>query len=1076
MSDLIGLSKKLKVRAEVLRRRLEEEFGRPPALDEPLAEDQIALLEKEFERPSLAQRLIRRVGGKFLPGAQPGKPVDEPTVEAGPSRQESFEETAPSVSGTSEATPLPTLFEELRTVEPSNLPAESGGGFEESEIPAEDLSDLIDELDPEPDQEEIEEPVEAEGETVESPPTPKAPRREFDEVIEPVGLGVFEELSKLEGIEERLPELEEEFDFADLQILPEEEEEPEEPEPERPKSRRPQFVDAVTELSEGFDESVTSEELQARVDDLCRGLFLESHEGAEGSASFLSRTSDSINRFWKELSPKERLLLQGGVAAVFLLLSGAVYWRSIQYGRDADLRLYQTGRRAQLEGDLDRAQSSFQELVVRYPESLLDSEAAFHIAEILREEKDYTNSARAMNQSLRLLEENISNVTGEWTPKARMRHWTGVHFLGEVHALRLDWDNASESFLEVIQDASAPSLQDRSRYQYADVLFEMARPEEAETALLRKALKAYEEALAASPETVSVIPAHRNLASLWERLSDREKGQRNENLENSLEHLRKLRAFGKGTQLAGMTPLEVDLEIARILRECGETEASIDLLRQLIGLPRDVFIEGPLPHKYSLSLGRSLLQRAEESAQLGEDASAEQDLYELLEIARLNEQRPFEGIDEVEAAYLRGHAYYNLGILESKRTGDPVNVHFTKMTASYQSALEQDDHYGKEGRDSLLAMLRRTNYLYDNVEQYGDAIRDYEKILTAFPDNPYAYRVRYKLGDALFRLKRYADAETHFRDAVRDFPRTQYTDDESFRGSYFGLATSQYLQEDYNRAALTYETLLGLVRYEDSPEALLAWKRLADSYHQLGLVDEAVEELRGFLEKHPQRDENGLVRFQLARNLFDRFDYEEGRAELRRLIEELPRYSETVRWSHYLLCKSYQDQSALAVGEDRSELLNQVLAEAEKIRIAYPDEDRPLAIIGLTHFDLGDYERAAKFLEYYNQAARSEKTPADYQLKLAESLFRLHRYDEAVDAYRKVDLEAFAVGGREEAARTLFNLAESLRYEDRLPEAVAAYEKILADYPTSTLRELAEGRINELQWRISKGVSRATNP
>jgi len=276
------------------------------------------------------------------------------------------------------------------------------------------------------------------------------------------------------------------------------------------------------------------------------------------------------------------------------------------------------------------------------------------------------------------------------------------------------------------------------------------------------------------------------------------------------------------------------------------------------------------------------------------------------------------------------------------------------MVAAYRGALERDDYYGKNGHDSLLALLRRTNYLYDNAEQYNDAVREYTRILENYPENPYAYRVQYKLGDALYRLERYAEAEEHFREAVDEFPRTQYTDDESFRGSYFGLATCQYLQEDYARAARTYETLLSLVRYEDSPEALLAWKRLADAYHQQGLIDESIEELRGFLEKYPNRDENGLVRFQLARNLFERFDYEEGREELRRIVDELPRDNETVRWSHYLLCKSYRDESTLAVGDEREELLMKVLDEAERIRIAYPDEDRPLSIMGTTYFDLGD--------------------------------------------------------------------------------------------------------------------------
>ncbi|MCA9424411.1 MAG: tetratricopeptide repeat protein [Candidatus Omnitrophica bacterium] len=1158
MSDLYSLSKKLKVRAEILRKRLEEETGQPVSISDTIPEDQVAFLEKAFERPSAAKKWLKQIGEKIQPTpssveetpepttpeeAEPEPPADvdadliaelmgsefesEPQSESEP-ELESELEVSESVPEEEDEERIPALFEtpeETERFEPEETVSEIdleeieeppteeplvSAEAEESEPPqpdleaiesfsgeppieeedstgeieenAEDLAGLLDELSPETEEEEPSPTADLEASREPSPEEEDLRLPEFTE-SEPVeeemeeGLGVFSELDRFEEIRERLPSEAEDFDFIDIESEIAEELEDEEDEEGEDSGIAGSFLDQpLTELDEEEEEPVTSEDLQEMVDNLFQGMPAEDEEEVARPDSVFHKTVGPALDFWEALEPKEKSLLKAGATMSILLIAGALYWSSVKYGKGADLRLYQSGVRSQKEGDLETAESTFNDLLRRYPKSPLTSETSFRIAEILREEEDYINSSRAMNQGLEILGRNVEEVTGEWTAKSRRKLFHGFHFLGEIHALREDWSNAAEKFEEVIQNATGDPIRNRSLYQYADVLYEMARPKDADTSLLRNIISAYGSALDASAETVRILPAYLRLSKTWERLADREKGQKLENLGKSLAYMKKLRDFGKGAELVGLEPKEVDLEIARLLREMGQTEESIALLRKVIALPRDEFLEGPLPHKYRLALARSLLQNAEEMAGQGRDASAERQLYEVLEIARPNEQNPFEGEDETEAVYLRGHAYYNLGVLLATKNGDPRNSHFTKMVAAYQSALDQNDSYGKNGHDSLLALLRRTNYLYDNAEQYNDAVREYTRILEEFPDNPYAYRVQYKLGEALYRLNRYAEAEKHFRDAVRDFPRTQYTDDESFRGSYFGLATCQYLEEDYARAAQTYETLLSLVQYEDSPESLLAWKRLADAYHQQGLIDESIDELRGFLKKYPTRDDNGLVRFQLARNLFERFDYGEGREELRKIIEELPRDSETVRWAHYLICKSYQDESGLAVGEDRKELLMKVLDEAEKIRIAYPDEDRPLAIMGLTYFDLGDYERSAKYLEYYNQASRTEDPKPENQLKLAESFFRLKRYKEAIPAYRRVDLTGFEVGGREEAARTLFNLAESLRYEDRLVEAVANYEKILEDYPTSTLRELAQGRINELQWRISKGISRQANP
>jgi tetratricopeptide (TPR) repeat protein len=366
--------------------------------------------------------------------------------------------------------------------------------------------------------------------------------------------------------------------------------------------------------------------------------------------------------------------------------------------------------------------------------------------------------------------------------------------------------------------------------------------------------------------------------------------------------------------------------------------------------------------------------------------------------------------------------------------------------------------------------MRRTNYLFTVNKDYSEAARSYENILEKFPNSRYSYLARYRLAEAYFALEDYEKAAAEFEKVVASFASVRYTRRDAFRDAYFKLGYCQFLLEDFVGAARTYKTLLGLLDYENTEEALKAWKRLGWAYYQQGLYDEAAAEYRAFLSRYPEQDVDGSVRVSLGRTLLQRFDHEQARAEFERVIGERP-MTEMARWSRYLICESYLTEAAGLEEAKRAPLLEEALTQAEAIRRDYPDEDRVLSILGRLYFELGDYKRAVRELEYYKYSTRNTKPSAEHQLRLAEAYYRLEDYPNAILNFEQIDLADLS---RDEAARALYLQAESERLGQQLPESIETYNKMIEQYPTSPLKELAEGRVEEVTWNLSKGLGTAS--
>lgn len=1048
MANLIELSRRLKVRAEVLQKKLEDIGLGGLSLEEDLPGEVETFLRDAFHVP-FPERLRSGFSALLAPFRR----------KAAPDTQLSPPPEAPGIAGVS-PDETERALEEWREVE------ESGEVLEER---------ITDSVLPEPETPEA--PVESLAEPppeIPPPPVPARPRPHAPLDLPPVedsgrlptlfspsatpdeahsGL-LLTSLEAIEKVRESLADVPEPvLEASPLDIAPEA--------PEESAEELEEFV------MPGPREEMSSEELQSFVDEVTRDLYLaeavEEHGPVAASKSLSESISGVLRGIESSLSWTHKVILTGSALAALVAVGLSLHYRNINYGEGGDERFYREGMTALRKRAHDQALERFGKVVERYPESPLIPEAYRRIAETKRAMGELKAAIATMERALDVHAARVGKPTSEWSNKDLLFRWEGRYFIGDTGAEKQDWGAAAEAFDEVIREASDTHLRQLSLYRFAESKHRASEEiEPRDAAEIRLLLAADKRALEASPESRLAPPALLRSARLWEEIANLELGFRKENLASSLDCLDRLLAKSDPLAGLGMDLPALKLDRGRVLRDLGRHEESVTLHRDLLSQFVQEEPDKPVPFRVTSGLARSLLERALAYSGQGRSASAESDLAEVVEFAKPSEDHPFSEEELTEALYLRGHAEYQLGTLRSAAAPSD----FTRMETAYRGALARNDRFGPEGRDSLLAMMRRTNYLFSINRDYRDAADSYRKILEQFPKNIYAYRARFRLATALFDLGQYPEAEQEFQKVVDQFNQTRYTDDEAFRESYFRLGHCQFLQEDYSRAAGTLKTLLGLIDYERSPEALAAWRLLAEAHHALGQYDQAVEELRGFLDRYPEEDREGKIRWALARGLIARFDYEQGREELQRLVEKFPE-GEVGRWARYLICESYISESRGPDTPARRKLLDLALDAAGSIRVRYPGEDAPLQLLGRIYFELGDYERAARDLEYYHNAARGRKPQTGTQFLLAQAYFNLKRYDRAIDLYRRMDLAQLS---REEAARGLYQLAESLRFESRFAEADGAYSRLLKDFPASSFSELAQGRRDEVRWRMEKGL------
>jgi tol-pal system protein YbgF len=160
------------------------------------------------------------------------------------------------------------------------------------------------------------------------------------------------------------------------------------------------------------------------------------------------------------------------------------------------------------------------------------------------------------------------------------------------------------------------------------------------------------------------------------------------------------------------------------------------------------------------------------------------------------------------------------------------------------STLENPDRAKEPGKETPEASLKPNNTAKTEAEAQVEPVAD---------SKTKAYDAAYQL----FKDKKYREARERFEAFIREYPKTDLTDN-----AQFWIAESYYHEKDFENAILSYETLLK--KYPDSDKAGSGMLKQGSAFAEIGDAKTGKIILNKLVEKYPNSKEAETAKKKIA--------------------------------------------------------------------------------------------------------------------------------------------------------------------------------------------------------------------
>lgn len=407
------------------------------------------------------------------------------------------------------------------------------------------------------------------------------------------------------------------------------------------------------------------------------------------------------------------------------------------------------------------------------------------------------------------------------------------------------------------------------------------------------------------------------------------------------------------------------------------------------------------------------------------------------------------------------------------------------LHAVARRALEQlVDRYPDDARlGPALLLLGKARLALGDAEPAVDALR---RAQTLSPPPGQPLEAKFWEGEALFRLKRFADAAAAYDAVVRTDAASPFAPD-----ALYGYGWSQLEQKRPTEAVAAFRELLKT--WPDHAAAASSRFYLARALVDLKRPADAVTELQAFLAKHGDHKLAPDARYLLGWSRVQSGDFRGGVTDLKKFAEANPSHDLTPAARRLILDTMVRHGDRDDLQQAYKTLMAQSPATPEgltaaaaiagklgrprdqdaawrKLRTQFPDH--PLARRAALDqaqgaFNRKDWKEAATL---GRAAAQSDDAAvrAEAYLLVGESELKLKRWSPAAKAFDA----ALAVKSIEPAARYRALAGLGLAHEERREwkAALTAYESVASKSPDATLRDWAKERVNAVKGHIGRAA------
>ena len=400
--------------------------------------------------------------------------------------------------------------------------------------------------------------------------------------------------------------------------------------------------------------------------------------------------------------------------------------------------------------------------------------------------------------------------------------------------------------------------------------------------------------------------------------------------------------------------------------------------------------------------------------------------------ARVLERRP-PPLAAAEAALARGQA------LEALGQSEPALAMYDQVIAGQPSDF---------GLKAVLAAAR----LRAKLRRYGEAIDGFARFMQTYPTAPQCEAALYEWAWALQDAGRHDESARRFEQLRRDYPRSRFWADATWR-----LAERTFAAGQYDPTTALLKELLA--RRPEAPiceHALLLQGQTAVAQQRWPAVRESFERLA---TEFPQSAAAATARYWIAEALFREKNLPEAQKRLDALAAQPAHKGET--WRAMIPLRRAQ---ILAEAKKWAEALR-LASGIEKQFPAFELQHEADYLIGRCLADEADFEGARRAYRRAINSSTGAKTDtaAMAQWFLGESYFHQKNYAAALREFLRLEiLYAFP----QWQSLALIEAAKCHELLGEWREAVEVYQRLLREYPTS---EAAAGVAD----RLAKARQRA---
>ncbi|NIO28563.1 MAG: tetratricopeptide repeat protein [Candidatus Latescibacteria bacterium] len=381
--------------------------------------------------------------------------------------------------------------------------------------------------------------------------------------------------------------------------------------------------------------------------------------------------------------------------------------------------------------------------------------------------------------------------------------------------------------------------------------------------------------------------------------------------------------------------------------------------------------------------------------------------------------------------------YASHGSTEHLSTAYLHKAHILFNKKAYEDAAATYDDFIRRypsHPDHLLA-LYQSGLCYYRLEQNGDAVDRWERVVAVDPSAEIAERAWVRAGDLYFHAEYYDDAKRCYQGLLDNFSGS--------RAAALGvlrLAQCEFNAGRDREALELYSEVAN--RFPGTGVAREAERGMEMSLYRLGQQEDGSKVLGELVEKYPKSAFAADAQFEIAMRHYQADEFLEAAEEFRRVVSQFPSYSAADR-AHFLMAESY----------NKGNSIDDAKVAYEQFLIFFPKSELRSTVhfrLGSIRFGDGEYMGAAiDFTAVIDEGGSDEMALASlFNLALCKKLLgEIDEAQAALEKYREQHPE-----DDKRAAEVAYQLGDLHETAGRMDMAVKEYKLALSSKPSSDLK------------------------